>query len=532
MTAAVPGVTRSYDLICFGDEVPGILAMVAAAREYKRRTGKLPKTLLMFKGNSQEGVGGHLVRGGLGYLDRSFIPPSIQQAYGVPAFGDPASLYKEFLQRSGVAKIGLDPQKANVALRRMLSEVGTDIVSKVQIQSVLKESSKLTGIYISRGETYLAKQFIDCTVNAELAQYAGVQKLQGFGTFGLPESELPVTLVFETQGLTIQQLKQAEESYLKRFSNASDTQAQKFLRVAAGNDPKFITLFQNDMLDKQGKLKTMHVGQDFIDVRSRALSIAYHSFRGKKLSLQETGMALDCGNVAILAPDRLSWNALLFHVSGSKAENLARNASKPTPEMLQEVTYLEQWFKSIGAKAVKPATELYIRHAGNVTGVVEPLSGARMLAGAVPANQALATFGYYLDVRGGIEGLGPRATQLGAGSITFHTPPLFNVGIHHALIRNVPNLAVVSPASGFDGYACAAGRIVEFNVAVGQGVGIAASIAICTGRNLAEISNLDVRQVLAQTGQLPKIYGTAYSDEAIRLQAFELALLPTSTVTA
>ena len=51
MTAATPSTTRTYDIICFGDEVPGLLAIVSAAREFRRRTGKNPRTLVMFKGN-------------------------------------------------------------------------------------------------------------------------------------------------------------------------------------------------------------------------------------------------------------------------------------------------------------------------------------------------------------------------------------------------------------------------------------------------------------------------------------------------
>lgn len=524
-------VTRTYDIICFGDEVPGILALVAASREYQRRMGRKPKTLLMFKGNSQQGVGGHLVRGQLAYLDRSRVPPEVRQEYRLPIFGDPAALYKEFLQRSGVGLIALDPLKADAALRKMLSEAGTDIVSRVEIKSVLKQGNNLVGIRITRGETYLAKQFIDCTVNAELAQYAGVEKVSGFGTLGLPQSELPVTLVFETVGLSVPALQKVEEAYLRRFSNPYDTEAQNYLAIAAGRDPELINKFRQDMTDSLGKLKTMHVGQDFIDVRSRALSIAYHSYRGTKHSLHDTGTILDQANIAVLPGGRLLWNALLFHVNGAEAEALARGDSLPTPAMLKEMSFVETWFKSLGAKTVKPAIELYIRHAGNVIDAVEPLSGAKMLAGAVPAGQALGTFGYYLDVRGGIEGLGARAQDIGAGSITFHTSPLFNIGIRHALLRSVPNLAIVSPASGFDGYACAAGRIVEFNVGVGQGVGMAASIALCTGRNLADIFNEEVRWALQQTGQLSKIYGKAHTAEAIRLQSFELAMSPIPVVT-
>lgn len=524
MTATPKPTTRTYDLICFGDEVPGILAIVSAAREYRRRTGKHLRTLLMFKGNSREGVGGHLVRGGLAYLDRSCIPQEVRFSLGLPTFGDPVAIYQEFLRRVGVNQIALDPRKADTVLRNFLSEIGADMISRVTIAALLKQGNTLSGIRLTNGETYLASQFIDCTVNAELAQGAGVKKLQGFETFGLPESELPVTLVFETEGLTVPQLRNLELAYIRRFLNLNDMEAQRYLAIAAGNNPTLAEQWRRGMVDVNGNPMTFYAGPDFIDVRCRALSIAYHSFRGKKWSLKESGMILDQGNIAILGHNRLSWNALMFYTTGAQAEVLARNAAKPTPPMLQEIAMLETWFRSLGATALRPTSELYIRHAGNITGVVKPLSGAEMLAGGVPATEAIGTFGYHLDVRGGITGLGNRATTLGIGSITFHAPPLFNIGILHALVRTVPNLAVISPASGFDGYACAAGRIIEFNVGVGQGVGIAAAIAIASQRQLATITNLEVRQVLAQTGQLTRIYGRSNPAEAARLQNFEIAL--------
>ena len=525
MTAASPLPPRSYDLIGFGDEVPGILALVAAAREFRRQTGKLPRSLLMFKGDSRIGVGGLLVRGGLAYLDRTTIPSEVKQSLGLPTFGDPAALYKEFLQRSQVNQIAIDPRLADAALRQLLSESGVDLISRVQVQSVLRDGPILAGIRLVNGQMYLGSQFIDSTVNAELAQMAGVRKLQGFGTFGLPGSELPVTLVFETEGLSVDRLKQIELDYLKRLTNPNDVEAQRYIQIAAGGDSKLAEQFRQGLKDDRGNLNSLFVGADHIDLRCRALPILYHAFRGKKMALQESGMILDQANIAVLPGSRLSWNALLCHVTGSQAEALARNAARPTPEMLEEIGFLDRFFKSLGATAVRPAAELYIRHAGNVTGVVEPLSGAKMLAGAIPATQALGTFGYYLDVRGGIAGLGPRAMQCGLSSISFHTPPLFNIGIQHALVQAIPNLAIVSPGSGFEGYACAAGRIVEFNVAVGQGVGIAAGLALLSGRTLATIANLEVRQVLEQTRQLPQIYGRSYMSEAIRLQEFEQMLV-------
>lgn len=512
---------RSYDIIGYGDEVPGVLALVAAAREYRRRTNRYPRVLLMSKGSLQEGIGGHLVRGGLAYLDRSQVSRDLQKSLGLDTFGSPSALYREFLQKSGVIAIGLDPRKANAALKEMLLQAGVDLLSKVEIQAVTKEGQKIASITTSRGVIYSAKQFIDATVNAELAQVAGVKKLKGFQTFGLPESELPVSLVFETQGLSVRRLKELEYTYLNRFTNRSDTQAQKYLLHAAGMNAKLAEQLRLEMIEPRGNLRTLWGGHDYIDVRSPALSIAYHSFRGTKLSFSDTGIILDEGNIAILPGERLSWNALLFAVTGSEAESLARSGGKPTPKMLEEMSFVATWLKSLGATSVTPASELYIRHAGNVTGVVEPLTGAKMLMGGVPESEALASFAYHFDVRGGIKGMGEKAKSQGWANSLIFKPPVFNIGIRHALIKNVPNLAVVSPGSGFEGFSSSAGRIVEFNAAVGQGVGIAAIQALLTGKNMADVSNREVRQVLAETGQLPRIYGRANPQDGFLLAQFE-----------
>ena len=509
---------RYYDVIVYGDEIPGVFAAISAAREYRRRTKQYPRVLLISKGNLQSGIGGHLVRGGLAYLDRSQIDKSIRENLGLPTFGEPAAIYKEFLQKVGVIVVGLDRFKASAVLREMLEDAGVDLISNIAIESIVKGDKNIVNLMTSKGR-YSAKQFIDATVNAELAQVAGARKLKGFETFGLPESELSVSVVFETQGLSVQKIKQIESIYLKRFTNLDDTEAQNFLLAATGNDEQLAAQLRRDMVDAAGKLKTMYAGSDYIDVRSPALSVAYHSFRGTKFSLFETGVILDKANIAILPGGRLSWNALLFTVTGSEAEELARNGAKPAPRMLAEIDYIKKWFNSIGATVNVPS-ELYIRHAGNVTDVVQPLTGADMLMGGVSASEALGTFGYQFDVRGGIRDFAKIAYEKGITNLSF-TPPIFNIGIQHALIKNIPNLAVVSPASGFVGLAAAAGRIVEFNAGVAQGLGIAAIIAILGNKNLADVSNLDVRKVLVQTNRLPRVFGIPKLAEASRMAGID-----------
>ncbi len=122
-------ISRTYDIIAFGDEVPGILSLVCAAREHFRRTSKYPRSLVLFKGNSQLGIGGHLVRGGLAYLDRSVVPADIKKQLGLGIYGDESNIYKEFLTKTEVIQVALDPRKADSVLRGMLSEVRADVLS-------------------------------------------------------------------------------------------------------------------------------------------------------------------------------------------------------------------------------------------------------------------------------------------------------------------------------------------------------------------------------------------------------------------
>ncbi|WP_088892550.1 FAD-dependent oxidoreductase [Leptolyngbya ohadii] len=524
-TSGTPSVTRAYDFIGFGDELPGILALVAAAREYRRRTGVFPRSLLLFKGDSQQGIGGHLVRGGLAYLDRSRVPPEIRAKYGLPDFGDGSTLYNEFLQKSGVVQVALDGRRADTVLRQMLREAGVDILSRVEIESVIREGSQIKGIRLTKGEVYLAEQFIDSTVNAELAQMAGVAKRSGFGTIGLPQSELSVSLVFETEGLDPYALKQIELEYIKRFSNPADQEAQRFLNAAVDGDRGLANLLRLELVDQFGKPRSMWIGPDYIDIPTKALSIAYHAYRGTKLSLGESFSILDNANIARLGNGRLSWNALLFWVNAEQAETLARSGAKPTAAMLTEMTFIDRWFKSLGATRVRSMPELYIRHAGNITDVVQPLSGTQMLFGGIPSAEALGTFGYHFDIRGGIDGYKERAEEKGIKQIYFQ-PPLFNVGMRHAIVKSLSNLAVISPGSGFTGLASSAGRIVEFNAGVGQAIGIAAAIALLSKRPLTQIANSEVRSVLSQTGRLPRIYPLVFPEEAAQLQKLERALAP------
>lgn len=533
MTGTILGGTvRTYDVIGFGDEVPGILAVVAAAREFRRRTGRTPRSLIMTPSPLEQGLGGHLVRGRLSYLDRSHVKPSLRKKYGLKTFGAPASLYEEFLKRSGVLDIGLDWRKADRALRAMASESGIDLLGDVAVTQVLKDGAAIAGLQLRNGETYTGTIFIDSTVNGQLVQAAGGQVLPGFSTLGLPDSALPVTLVFESQGLSVERLQKIELTAIARFLNPNDTQAQGYLRIAAtGPDGQVNTALRDywlrGMRDSNGNPRKMAVGRDFIDVRCHALSILYHAYRGTQLNLEASGAIFDVANVARLPGDRLSWNSLLCFVNATEAGVLAQNHGVPADWMREEMNWVSRWMRSLGATIVEPAPELYIRFTGGLANPRRSLSGAQMLAGGVTRSEALGTFSYRFDVRGGIPGLGAKAASKNYKNLRFlsEVVPSFNYGIEHSLPRSIPNISLISPASGFRGVGASAGRIVEFNCGVGQGVGIAAAIALTQNRTLATIPNREVQQVLAATGQLPTLYGVGYQ-EAQAFNTFERDMQP------
>lgn len=523
--------TRTYDIIVFGDEIPGILALVSAAREYHRRLGRYPRSLLMTPSNttSTGKIGGHLVRGRLSYLDRSSIKPELRRQHSLDTFGAPAAIYLELLKRSGTIAIALDPDKANAALRGMLSEVRADILDRATITQVTVAGDRLTGITLQRGETYQAQQFIDATTNAQLVQKAGVRKLSGFATLGLPNSALPVSYIFETRSLPPTRLRQIEDGYLKRLLDPSDAAAQRYLNLAAGGDPAWANFLRGRLRDANGNPAKFYQAKDSIDIRCPALSIFYHASRGTTFWLEKSPIILDQGNIAILPGDRLSWNALLGRVTAQEAEAIANQQGKPPANLVAEAKLVTRWLQTIGGSGVSVVwgTEVYNRFVGSVVDVVQPLSGGQMMAGGVPAAEAIGTFGYHLDVRGGIIGLGDVAKAHGFPTMGFlsQQPPVFNYGIRHAQVKALRNLAILGPASGFTGMGPGAGRIVEFNVGVGQGIGIAAAIALHEGRGLGEISNQQVRSVLQSTGKLTKIFGTGQS-MAHQVADFETKLLP------
>ena len=496
---AMPG-AQHYDVIVFGDEVPGVMTALKVKQTLRSRQ-ESHRVALVTEGNTRNGIGGHLVRGGLAYLDRNQVPTRLRSQYGI--FGRPSPLYQEFLRLGSVDTIALDRYTIGPRFDRALQNADIDVIDSAQLRTVEVAGNLVCG-FTAGQSTYAARYFIDSSQGGELAAASGAEMMQGLEAIGLPESALSIGLIFDLYDVTIDQFKIMEAELISRYFDPTDRAAQRWLHIASGGDRTKRQELLEELLDFHRQPKLMYQGTaDSADVRSLAFSILVHGYLGQTYDLRSSGFLFDRANIAVF-DDRLSFNALLFYADSETAQQLSDNGAKPTAEMLAIANEVKTLFEKIGVPRVEVMDELYVRNAGQIANPIDELSATLMAAGGVSEEEALGTFGYHLDDRGGIEGLDERVNSTVLRLFNFEQMPVFNYGFRHTLPQEKENLAVLGPASGFGGLGTTAGRIVEFNVSVGEGLAVAIAKAAAENRSLHTITNMEVRRALGHT---PVVYG-------------------------
>ncbi|MDJ0650663.1 MAG: FAD-dependent oxidoreductase, partial [Xenococcaceae cyanobacterium MO_188.B19] len=392
---------QKYDVIIFGDEIPGVMTAIKVKRELETRNGNA-KVALITEGDIKRGIGGHLVRGGLAYLDRNQVPRDMRKELGT--FGASSQLYQEFIDLTGTETIALDRFRATKAFENLFERENIDLIGNVKLQSVTTASKSVCSLTTANNGSFIAQQFIDATQGGKFAEMSRVEMSLGFAQVGLPDSSLSIGWVFEIYDKDIEQLKQIEASLIQRFLNKSDHQAQDWLTVASGDNPEKLADFQRSFTDAYDRPAIMYQATpDSADVRALAFSGAYHGTTNTLFDLRKSPGILDRANIAVL-DNRLSLNALLFDVNGTQARELSNNGAKPTPEMKVIAEEVTAFYQSLGVQRIEFMDELYIRTAGQIAKSMDDLTATKMSDGGVPVAEALGTFSYHLDARGGIAG--------------------------------------------------------------------------------------------------------------------------------
>lgn len=474
--------------IVYGDEPAAILTALELTRQLRVvHPRQRPQVLLLTDADSRAGLGGTISRGWLAYLDRNQIPEDLSSQ--LPPFAPSSDLYGRFLKLNGVRRIAIDPQEAARVFRRELRKAGIPVLDRIVLQGAIREGNRLCVIRTANHGSLGADLFLDGSLGASLAHAAGVPFQPGLGPGRLAARSLSLGWIFTVKGLSLRRLQELEETLTWRLLNPYDREAQTWLALwpAYHHDNRRL---RRALLDERGRPRLIRsFTSDSADQLSPALAIAFHGQVGRSPGLAHGPVLLDRANVALLH-DRLSFNALLFRNDDDQNRQVLAGRNRPLPWMEPVARDLDAFFDRYGGR-VQWAPELYVRSVDQIAHPREVLNAEGMALGGVRAPQALGTFTYALDLRGGLPGI----------SLPPMARPTFNFGYRHTLPREVCNLAVLGPAGGFGGLAAGAGRIIELNVSVGQGLAIAGALALqAPGSLRGSLPEIDPRLV---AGRMP-----------------------------
>ena len=487
---------RHFDVIVYGDEPAGVMTALELSRQLPRLAGlPRPRIALLTPSDLRAGLGGTIARAGLAYLDRNQVPRDMWDV--LPPFAPSSDLYRRFLRLTGVHQIAVDPHRASRAFQRALQRAQIILLPGVVLTGTELERPFIPtrGAHQEPGSQRLcvletaghgrlgADLFIDASLGGDLAHRAAVPFLRGLGPRRLSRESISLGWIFEVEGLSITELRNLEEQLTRRLLDRRDREAQHWLvgwPAYRNNRQRLLA----DLVDQRGNpLLLYSASSDSADQQSPALSIAVHGEQGLAPGLRHAPARMDAANVAIL-PDRLSFNALLFRNSADQNREVIARHGRPLGWMVPAAAHVESFFLRHGARRVRWMPELYVRSADQIAHPRMALSAGLMARGGVPRQEALGTFSYHLDFRGGISQVVPPAK------------PTFNFGYRHTLPREVSNLAVLGPASGFGGLGQGAGRIIELNISVGQGLAIASALALARRLPLAAVDPREVARLM------------------------------------
>jgi len=477
------------EVLVVGDEVESIITAVSAARAgakvllARRSTGRL---------------GGLSVRGGLSYMDIT-----VEHLAG---------LFLEFYERAGVTRIALNPDKAHLVLNQMLTEAAVGVISgvvanvelnpegfplNVSLSSVSLTDGQYEQDEDSRPQTahIIPQVVIDATPDGDIARSLGVPYLKGLGNIlGQEQNFLGVSPVFRITGVSVAEFRAFEANLRK--------------------NPHLPAILQKALPFHPAKLREEYIHrptfappeQDYLDILNPVIGIDYHIWRhGAPSTYPNAAIAIDGANISRLQDGSLGFNGMVARADalgfgpGATFEGLIHlSQGGATPEcLLAEMGHFETYLKEVGYLAeaqVIPPEELYVRQTLTLLSR-NNMTARDAISGGVPAEKSVGSFSYWLDLRG---------TQLWKHYPNEELPkPVFNVGLDVALplAPQLQNFAFVSRSAGYSPIGQGAGRIVQHNSLLGEGLGIAAAMAALSRTPLAEVADNAMPQIQAILSQ-------------------------------
>jgi len=444
---------HTWDVVVFGDEVESVLTAVSAAQMgvsvalVRRSSGRL---------------GGLSVRGGLSYMD---ITPTFVNG-----------LFQQFLAEAGVIRVALCPQKAANVLNLWLVQNNVTVFSGYDITPRFDQSAQhwqlsLSSVSEAEPLPLTAHHLIDASPDADLARGLGIPYTTGLGGLFKDANFIGVSPVFQLTGVPRSDLMAFEEK-LRQDKTLQTHLAEALPHHPAALCEELITrpVFSPD-------------DQDYIDILNPIIGIAFHHWQTGTYATYDTAdVWIDGFNIARLPKDVLSCNGLVMRGQlFTLADLLALSQEKaPCPKPLVEAMIkFERFLQDVGGFSsvkVLPPESLYVRQTVNLH-TKQIVSALSLLEGGVSPEAAVASFSYWIDLRG----IEMRPYFNGESP----PKPTFNIGLDCALPTlgiqdqlGFDQFAIVSRAGGYSPLGQGACRIVQHNCLLGEAIGIAAAIAV------------------------------------------------------
>lgn len=451
------------DLVVVGGGVSGAMAGIAAARAGAR--------VLVVE--EQGFLGGSLTAMGVGPMMSFHNPAGEQVVRGIPD-----ELIAR-LQARG-ASLGhipdtttycstvtpFDSEELKIELETMLAEAGGDYLYHTQLASVEMSAAgdRVAAVVVcnKRGLTRLpAPLFIDATGDADLASRAGVPFVSGRAADGATQ---PMTMNLK--------LANVDTAAIRRYAMEHP---EDFLFHPVGREEALRRLAVSPRLSLAGFLQAWAAARERGEVDVPRDQVLFF----------ETPTP----GVVIVNTSRITGLDPTDPFQLSRAESIGRR------QCVQIFNFLRRHAPGFeNAVRMDTAAKIGVRESRHIE--ARHVLTADDLLSARPFDDCIALGGYPIDIH----------APGGAATDTRHLRPdaKYQIPLRSLLPRSVQNLLVVGRCIGATHEASAAFRVTPISMAIGQGGGAAAALALRLGVAPAEVPFAEIRSALrAQNALLP-----------------------------
>ena len=398
-------VTEEYDVIVFSAEPEGVVAAISAARNNL-------KVLLV---EERTGPGGLMVYGMLNTIDMNTNDDMVILSQGI---------FEEFFEGIG-NRTSFDVNKAKETFQDMLNRE-KNIKQMYNVKSIEIGATETEVTYaIIDGKKYTAKNYIDCTQDADITAMAGAEYTIGWEDINEKNKSMSATLVIKMDGVDWEAMR-------KHIADSAipGTGSTEYGAWAFGEITKTYVPTQTHM-----RLKALNIGRQ------------------------------SDGSVLINSLQILNTNTL-----DKEAKKLAYEKCK------EEAKYLAEFLRENvpgfeNATLAGVADELYVRETRHIVGEYK-LTVQDILESNYSV-RAIAMAGYPIDIQ---------TTSIYDWGYVIGSPDQYFIQLGCIIPKGYKNLLTVSRSSSYTSIASGSARVIPTGMTLAESAGV--TCAMSTERNI------------------------------------------------